>query len=257
MVTQKEFYEAFEGMEATDAYKTMTLMLDGFERSDEYVLPGFGGIQQNNFFFLLSLIISPSLLSPPHMPVSLLACMCRYRQSHKRGLGNDETIRLVSVLGVSYDQMHNAHISHHELVHAHVPIASTAADTGARSQTKRSSSAIAPETGASRTMEKAAVLKIQKVLRGNATRTRMKATLGIASNHLLARLQTTIHTLRGRLNKIEELRSVEFEYFHHHMKKQRRCLLGITYFTLAVLTCFSIFVNMVFGVKFTPRQTAE
>ena len=75
--------------------------------------------------------------------------------------------------------------------------------------------------------------------------------------------QKTIHKhVRGVETKLIEekrlktfLREAEFDHYKKDLLVSRRTLLGIAYFTVSFFLAASLYINFIFGVKFTQKQT--
>ena len=51
------------------------------------------------------------------------------------------------------------------------------------------------------------------------------------------------------------LREAEFDHYKKDLLVSRRTLLGIAYFTVSFFLAASLYINLIFGIKFTQKQT--
>merc|ERR1712037_597575 len=61
--------------------------------------------------------------------------------------------------------------------------------------------------------------------------------------------------LRKQKNIKTFLREAEFDHYKKDLLASRRVLLGIAYFTVFFFLAASLYINLIFGVKFTQEQT--
>jgi len=75
--------------------------------------------------------------------------------------------------------------------------------------------------------------------------------------------QKSVHEhVRGVETKLIEerrlktfLREAEFDHYKENLLVYRRTLLGIAYFTVSFFLAASLYINFIFGIKFTQEQT--